>query len=59
MDEKETILSDAKPETRPQKSMRGTLRWLLVVLLAFGLGALLIAFALYLPTQQAARQSQR
>ena len=52
MDDNETIQSDVKPETRPQKSMRGTLRWLLVVLLAFGLGALLIAFALYFPTQQ-------
>ncbi len=52
MDEKETIQSDAKPETRPQKSIRGALRWLLVVLLAFGLGALLIAFALYLPARQ-------
>jgi hypothetical protein len=52
MDEKETIQSDAKPEIRPQKSMRGTLRWLLIVLLAFGLGALLIAFAFYLPIRQ-------
>jgi hypothetical protein len=52
MDEKEAILSNAKPETRPQKSIRGALRWLLVVLLAFGLGVLLIAFALYLPTRQ-------
>jgi len=52
MDEKETIQSAAKPETRPQKSMRGTLRWLLAVLLAFGLGALLIAFLLYIPTRQ-------
>lgn len=32
--------------------MRGALRWVLVVLLAFGLGALLIAFALYVPTRQ-------
>ncbi len=52
MDEKETIQSDAKPETRPNNSLRGTLRWLLAVLFAFGLGALLIAFALYLPTRQ-------
>jgi hypothetical protein len=52
MDEKETIPSDAKPETRPQKSLRGILRWLLVVLLAFGLGALIIAFALYIPAKQ-------
>ena len=53
MDEKETVKPEARPESHPQKSIRGTLRWLLVVLLAFGLGALLIAFALYFPTQQA------
>jgi len=52
MDEKEIIPSEAKPETPPQKSMRGTLRWLLAVLLAFGLGALLIALTLYFPTRQ-------
>jgi hypothetical protein len=52
MDEKETIQSDAKAENRPQNSMRGILRWLLVVLLAFGLGALLIAVVLYFPTRQ-------
>lgn len=52
MVEEETIQPVAKPETRPQKSIRGTLRWLLVVLLAFGLGALLIAFALYFPARQ-------
>ena len=52
MDEKETVQSAATPETRPRRSMRGALRWLLAVLLAFGLGALLIAFALYFPTRQ-------
>jgi peptidoglycan hydrolase CwlO-like protein len=52
MDEKESILSEARPETRLQKSMRGALRWVLVALLAFGLGVLLIAFALYVPTRQ-------
>jgi len=54
MDEKESILSEARPETetRLQKSMRGALRWVLVALLAFGLGALLIAFVLYVPTRQ-------
>ncbi len=52
MDEKETIQLEAKPESRPKKTMRGFLRWLLGVLLAFGLGALLIVFALYLPTRQ-------
>jgi flagellin-like hook-associated protein FlgL len=52
MDEKESIQSEAKPENRPKKFMSGALRWLLVVVLAFGLGALLITFTLYLPTQQ-------
>ena len=52
MDEKETIQVEAKPESRQKKSMRGFMRWLLAVLLAFGLGALVIAFALYLPTRQ-------
>jgi len=52
MDEKETVLSDAKPETHPHMSVRGTLRWLMFALLAFGLGALLITFMLYIPAQQ-------
>lgn len=53
MDEKESILSDASPETRPQKmSVRAALRWVVLALIAFGLGALLIAITLYLPTQQ-------
>jgi len=52
MDEKETILTEAKPETRQQKSMRGGLRWMLVAVLAFGLGALIIVLALYVPTWQ-------
>ena len=52
MDEKESILSAGRPETRLQKSIRGAMRWVLVTLLAFGLGALLIAFALYLPARQ-------
>jgi hypothetical protein len=52
MDEKETIQSEAKPETRLHRSMRGDLRWVLAVLLAFGLGALLIALTLYFPTQK-------
>jgi len=52
MDENETIQSTAKSETHPQKSMRGTLRWMLAVLLAFGLGALVIALTLYFPTRK-------
>jgi multidrug resistance efflux pump len=52
MDEKETIQSEAKPETRLHRSMRSALRWGLVTLLAFGLGALVIALALYIPTRQ-------
>ncbi len=52
MDEKETIQPAAKPETHPQKSTRSGLRWLLMTLLAFGLGALLIALTLYFPARQ-------
>jgi hypothetical protein len=55
MDEKESILSEARPETRLQKtikSIRSSVRWVLVAVLAFGLGALLIALALYIPTRQ-------
>ena len=52
MDEKEIYPSQAKPETRLHKSMRRALRWGLVALLAFGLGALVIALALYIPTRQ-------
>ena len=51
MNEKESILSEAKPETRLQKAMSGALHWGLVGLLALGLGALIITFALYLPTR--------
>jgi len=55
VDEKESIQSEARPETRLQKSIksiRGALRWVLVTVLAFGLGALIIAVALYVPTWQ-------
>jgi hypothetical protein len=52
MNEKESSVSESKPETRWQKVMRGALRWVLVGLLAFGVGALLITFALYLPAWQ-------
>jgi septal ring factor EnvC (AmiA/AmiB activator) len=51
MDEKETIQSEVKPETGLHKSIRSALRWGLVALLAFGLGALIIAFTLYIPTR--------
>ncbi len=52
MNGKETNLSESKPKTHLQKSIRGVLRWALVALLAFGLGALLIALALYFPARQ-------
>jgi len=52
MNEKESTLSEAKPETRLQKSIRGAWRWVLVAVLAFGLGALLIVFTFYIPTWQ-------
>jgi septal ring factor EnvC (AmiA/AmiB activator) len=51
MDDKETIQSEVKPETGLHKSIRSALRWGLVALLAFGLGALIIAFTLYIPTR--------
>ncbi|MCB2160738.1 hypothetical protein KQH40_01485 [bacterium] len=52
MNETETIHSEAKPETRLQKLLAGTLRWGLVGLIAFALGALVITFTLYNPTRQ-------
>jgi hypothetical protein len=52
MHENESVLSEARPETRLQKLMRGILRWVLVGLLAFAAGALIITFALYVPTRQ-------
>lgn len=52
MDEKESIPSEAGPETRLQKSVRVARPWMLVALVAFGLGALLIAVAFYFPNRQ-------
>lgn len=52
MDEKESTQSEARSETRLQKFMRSAVRWALVGVLAFGLGALIIALALYIPTWQ-------
>ena len=52
MDAKQPIVSEARRETRLKKFVRGALPWVLVALLAFGLGALLITFALYIPTRQ-------
>ena len=50
--ETESILTKDKPKTPLQKSIPAALRWALVALLASGLGALIILFALYLPTRQ-------
>jgi peptidoglycan hydrolase CwlO-like protein len=56
MDEKEPILSEARPETKPetklQKILPVVLRWGLVGLIAIVVGALIITFTLYAPTQQ-------
>lgn len=52
MNENESVQTEAKPETLLQKSMRGVMRWVLVGLLAFAAGALIITFALYVPTRQ-------
>ncbi len=52
MDEYKSVQPEARTETPPQKPRRGTLRWLLAVLVAFGLGALVIALMLYFPARQ-------
>jgi hypothetical protein len=52
MNENESVLSEAEPETRLNKFIRGALRWVLVGLLAFAAGVLIITFALYVPTRQ-------
>lgn len=52
MNKNKSIQSGTKPETRLQKLLTGVLRWGLVGLIAFGVGALLITFALYIPTRQ-------
>jgi hypothetical protein len=53
MDEKESILSEARSEIRPQKkSMHVALRWVVLALVAFWLGALWIVFLLYDPTRK-------
>lgn len=48
----ESIPSEAGPETRLKRAVRRALPWVLVALAAFGLGALLVALALYLPARQ-------
>jgi hypothetical protein len=52
MDENVTTPSEARPENRLQKILHDALRWVLVALFSFGLGALLITLVLYLPTRQ-------
>ncbi|HEY4717383.1 MAG TPA: hypothetical protein VIH14_00045 [Anaerolineales bacterium] len=53
MDEKESILSEARSETRPQKkSVHVALRWVVLALVAFWLGALWIVFLFYDPTRK-------
>jgi hypothetical protein len=49
MGEKEFNKTIAKPVTRLRKTMRSGFRWIMVALVAFGLGASLIAIALYVP----------
>ncbi len=46
------VVSENRPASRLQLSMRIALRWVVVALAAFGLGALLIAFAFYIPAYQ-------
>ena len=52
MNENDSTLPGVGTETRLQKFARGALRWVLVALLAFGVGALIITFTLYNPTRQ-------
>jgi hypothetical protein len=52
MEEIESTVSADAPETRLQKLMHGALRWVVVAVVAFALGALLITFVLYVPTRQ-------
>ncbi len=53
MDEKVSTLSELEqPETRLQKALRSGLRYALLALGAFVVGALIIAFAFYIPTRQ-------
>ncbi|MFZ6030573.1 MAG: hypothetical protein ACOYYS_22935 [Chloroflexota bacterium] len=51
MNEKESIPSKNKHENRLQRATQNALRWMLVTLSAFGLGALLIGAILYFPTR--------
>lgn len=48
----ESIPSEAGPETRLKRAVRRALPWALVALVAFVLGALLVALALYVPARQ-------
>jgi len=53
MEEKESTLPEISPEVHPpKKTLRAALSWVLVGLVAFGLGALLILYLLYVPTRQ-------
>jgi hypothetical protein len=58
IDEKEANLSAGLSKTDLHKSTGSARHWLLLVLLAFGVGALLITFVLYIPTWQKHLQSQ-
>lgn len=53
-EETQPVLSTPAPQppNRLRKTMRSILRWILTVVVAFGLGALTIALALYFPTRQ-------
>lgn len=52
MNEAKQIQSEAKPESKLQKLTAGIMRWGLVGLIAFALGALVITFTLYTPTRR-------
>lgn len=52
LNSRESTPSQTESETRLQKYIRVAWRWVLVALLALGLGMLIIVFALYIPTWQ-------
>jgi chromosome segregation ATPase len=52
IDNKEFIKPDDKPDSKLEKSLRGALRWVLVVLGSVLIGGLLVFFTLYNPVRQ-------
>ncbi len=49
---------EAKPESRLNRFLLRSMRWLIGILIVAGLGALLVIFTMYVPLQQRLSQSQ-